>query len=389
MRVSLDPVSLVILAGVVVGLFVAAIILLGRRTGLRTRLFLGGFVAAYSIGNLGSVWGHAGLLRDFPHLLGTGMPAIFLIGPCLFLYILSLTRPGFRFGRRDALHFLPFGIHLVLSTLLLYARGAAYKLGLIQAMLAGHMPLGFRIYYDLRIPYVLGYLLLCAVALKRYARTVPDNFSAIERVGLRWLRLLVWAYATAVAALLIIARLDVNDVPLHVYSTVVILLIGIRGMTQPEVFARRPGTAAAREAALPAPPPAKYEKSSLSPGQAAEAEKMLVAVMENDRLFLEDDLSLAGLAAKVGLPPGHVSQVINERLKKNFFDFVNGYRVEEAKRLLRDPRRRGQKILAIAFDAGFNTKVAFNRVFKKYTGITPSEFKAHAADAPAGPAAHA
>ena len=97
--------------------------------------------------------------------------------------------------------------------------------------------------------------------------------------------------------------------------------------------------------------------------------------MENDRLYLDEELSLRTLSEKTGLPSAIVSQVLNERLKRNSYDFVNGFRVEEAKRILRDPRRSDQKILGIAFDTGFASKVAFNRVFKKYTGLTPSEYK--------------
>jgi AraC-like DNA-binding protein len=119
----------------------------------------------------------------------------------------------------------------------------------------------------------------------------------------------------------------------------------------------------------------KYERSSLTQEQAGKAEKLLVAVMENDKLYLDEELSLRTLSEKIGLPPAHVSQVLNDRLRKNFYDFVNGFRVEEAQRILRDPRRRDQKILGIAFDTGFASKVAFNRVFNKCTGMTPSEYK--------------
>jgi AraC-like DNA-binding protein len=68
-------------------------------------------------------------------------------------------------------------------------------------------------------------------------------------------------------------------------------------------------------------------------------------------------------------------------LNKTFYDLVNGYRVEEAKRLLLDPKSKNNKILAIAFDSGFNSKTTFNTVFKKFTGFTPSDFKEqHAKD---------
>ena len=73
----------------------------------------------------------------------------------------------------------------------------------------------------------------------------------------------------------------------------------------------------------------------------------------------------------------NLSQVINAKLGKNFYDFVNEYRVEEVKRRLRDPKYTNLKILAIGMDAGFNTKSTFNAFFKKHTGLTPSQYREH------------
>jgi AraC-like DNA-binding protein len=75
------------------------------------------------------------------------------------------------------------------------------------------------------------------------------------------------------------------------------------------------------------------------------------------------------------VPAYQVSQAINEGLKKTFYDLVNGSRVEEAKRLLLDPKNKNIKIMAVAFDSGFNSKTTFNTVFKKFTGLTPTDFK--------------
>ncbi len=376
MKIALDPVSLVILAGAVVGVFLSLAILFLKKGRLSTRLFLAGFVLSYSLGIFGAIPWQSGTISQFPFILGFFMPFVILGGPCLYLYIESLTRPGFRFGWRPALHFLPWAATFGLMFALIYVRPIAYKLDLIARMSAGSPPRGIELYYDLRIPYVLAYAAACVWRLHRYARSLPDTFSALERVGLRWLRLLAWAYTTAVALMILLGglgvldRLHMTDAVLHIYATAVILLVGLRGLSQPEIFA--PEAAGATTAGKPGP---KYEKSSLTPEAAAAAEKLLIAVMENDRLYLDDQLSLPALAVRAGLPAAHVSQVINERLGRNFFDFVNGYRVEEAKRLLRDPRRRDQKILAVAFDSGFSSKVAFNRVFKKHAGMTPSEFR--------------
>jgi AraC-like DNA-binding protein len=336
-----------------------ALVLFGWKRGNKlSDVLLGAFLLLYSLGNLGSVPTHAGFIAEVPQIFGLFMPFIFLIGPFLCLYILSLTRPDFRIAKKHMLHFVPYAVALFLFFVFVYIRSADYKLGLLRRMQTGEELLGITVYMTARIVHVLVYLALCLYLLRRHAKTLPDNFSALERINLSWLRLLVLAYGTGLVAIVILAQLDVPDTGLHIYSTLVILIIGARGMTQPEIF---------RRVAVPADAPKagpKYERSSLTREQAEEAEKLLLAVMENDRLYLDEELSLRSLAEKIGFAPSHVSQVINERLKKNFYDFVNAYRVEEAQRVLRDPRRRDEKILGIALDTGFASKVAFNRVFK-------------------------
>ncbi len=89
---------------------------------------------------------------------------------------------------------------------------------------------------------------------------------------------------------------------------------------------------------------------------------------------MDDAVSLNSLAEQLGIPSRQLSQLINEKLDKSFYDLINFYRIEEAKRQLSD--ESGDKsILEIIYDIGFNTKSSFNRAFKKETGMTPSEFK--------------
>jgi YesN/AraC family two-component response regulator len=98
-------------------------------------------------------------------------------------------------------------------------------------------------------------------------------------------------------------------------------------------------------------------------------------IMSQEKLYQETELSLQNLADKIGFPSYQVSLAINEGMKKSFYDLVNGYRVEEAKRLLLDIKNKNFTILSIGFDAGFNSKTTFNAVFKKFTGLTPTEFR--------------
>ena len=94
-----------------------------------------------------------------------------------------------------------------------------------------------------------------------------------------------------------------------------------------------------------------------------------------EKLYQESELTLSQMAARLQLPTHHLSQAINNGLKKNFYDLVNGHRVEEAKRLLLDPKNSNYTILSVGFEAGFNSKTTFNTVFKKFTGLTPTEYR--------------
>ncbi|MCK4763237.1 MAG: helix-turn-helix domain-containing protein [Candidatus Aminicenantes bacterium] len=119
----------------------------------------------------------------------------------------------------------------------------------------------------------------------------------------------------------------------------------------------------------------KYKTSTLDQKKAAEIAKKLIHLLEYEQAYLREDVSLKSLAEELAVSYHQLSQVINEQLQKNFFDLINSYRIEEAQRRLADPKEASRSILAIAFDVGFNTKAAFNRVFKKYAGMTPSQYR--------------
>jgi AraC-like DNA-binding protein len=99
----------------------------------------------------------------------------------------------------------------------------------------------------------------------------------------------------------------------------------------------------------------------------------LLKLMKVDKAFLDPSLSLGKLARDLGVSQHHLSQVLNERLGQNFFEFVNVYRVEEAKLKLLE--RKSISVLAIGEEVGFSSKSAFNSAFKKQTGLTPSQFR--------------
>jgi ligand-binding sensor domain-containing protein/AraC-like DNA-binding protein len=119
----------------------------------------------------------------------------------------------------------------------------------------------------------------------------------------------------------------------------------------------------------------KYKTSALTPQFAQECIKKLKRLMENEKVYRDPDLSLQALAEKISVSPHVLSQVLNEKLNKNFPDFINWYRIEEAKKIFQTPRGSQKKIANVAFDVGFNTIVAFYNAFKKYTEMTPAQYK--------------
>jgi AraC-like DNA-binding protein len=112
----------------------------------------------------------------------------------------------------------------------------------------------------------------------------------------------------------------------------------------------------------------------LSETDACEIDRKLLNFMKEEKPYLDNQLSLRQLAEDLEVNTNYLSQVINERHEKNFFEFINAYRVTELKEKLEDPQNRQFTILSLAFDCGFNSKTTFNTAFKRITGCTPSQY---------------
>jgi len=118
-----------------------------------------------------------------------------------------------------------------------------------------------------------------------------------------------------------------------------------------------------------------YKHTPLNPIFAEECIKKLTHLMEVEKIYRDDSISLQSLAEGLSISHHQLSQLLNEKLNKSFSDLINTYRVEEAKELLRDPKWADRKIITIAFEVGYNTKAAFYNVFKKFTNMTPTQYR--------------
>ncbi|GGW30256.1 hypothetical protein GCM10007383_14450 [Arenibacter certesii] len=119
----------------------------------------------------------------------------------------------------------------------------------------------------------------------------------------------------------------------------------------------------------------KYAASKLEDDELQNCCNKVGLYMKSNRPYLDPDLTLPKLAQDLNVSTHHLSQVINEMHEKNFFNFINKYRVAEVKRKIQDPKYQNYSLLGIAYESGFNSKSAFNRVFKNVTGTTPSRFR--------------
>jgi AraC-like DNA-binding protein len=119
----------------------------------------------------------------------------------------------------------------------------------------------------------------------------------------------------------------------------------------------------------------KYARSGLGEEQMAAYKAQLGELMDEQQVFLHSELTLPSLAELMDCSVNHLSQVINAGFGSSFYDYLNHYRIEEAKQILGDDGNASQAILDIPFAVGFNTNSAFYSAFKKSTGQTPAQYR--------------
>jgi AraC-like DNA-binding protein len=361
-----------------------AVVLATKRTNSAANKVLAVAMLTFSLFVVRSLFYERGHYLEYPQFIGFTVSLIFLFGPILYLYAKSVSRGGHVFKRRWLLHFLPFAL-VALYFLPFYFKSGAAKLAYVQAIVRDGPPRDLAIIGNVQMLHGIVYVVLTILLLKRHREHLRDTHSYIERVNLIWLRNLtigivaVWGIATLQFVLeefgISMGSVDVTLTPLAV--SVFACAIGYFGLRQPEIFHHH----VAQVEAVVIDEPVGYEKSGLTQQQAEAHVGRLVAVMEEKHLYKDSLLTLQDLADELRISQHHLSQVINTQLGKNFYDFVNGYRVEEAMRRMRDPKSSHLTILAIALESGFNTKSSFNTFFKKYTGVTPSQYRGQASEA--------
>ena len=315
-------------------------------------------------------------------LLTAGLIASFMLhGPFLYIYISALAAKKKNLDRSDFLHFIPF------ATFILYLLVASMFNTYAERIRIDHVsreiepPLLFVVFLILTALSGPVYFLLSVGLFRKLDLRIFNNFSYSRDIDLDWLRKLVFVFGIIWTALIIIAvihhvfhlfTMSFCSDGLFLSLSVFIILVGYFGLKQKEIFVRHPG---GESRDFITEPKTRYAGSSLKDSDLDSYACRLKHHMDEEKPYLDETLSLPQLASSTGIPSHRLSQVINERFGQNFFDFVNRYRVEEVKERMTDPAFKRLSLLGIAYESGFNSKSAFNRVFKKMTGMTPSQYR--------------
>lgn len=388
--------SLAALFGATQGILLGVIVLSVQRGRLLANQLLAGFLFAESLrlGVLMFTYGDWVLATPWLYLL---LNVTYAIGPLLYGYTRAMTQPTFTLQAQHGLHLLPLIISTAVCALLLSQfdwqqidtqspeQSRAYWWGIVLSIF------GFAS--------LLVYALAAQALLKPYQTIITAQFSDIEKINLQWLRLLIYF---CLATALVSATIEFTRLLTDLYvgprilasllmSVMMIYSIGIMGIRQPAILGSgewmlspqasaeigNPATTASTGDApvIEEEATGKYLKSGLNQEESELFWEKLLQHMQTQKPYLENGLKLSELADQMDLLSNHLSQIINTHAGKSFFDFVNEYRVETAKTLLRDADKQRHSVASIALDAGFNSQNTFYNQFKKYTGTTPSKYK--------------
>ncbi|RED24704.1 helix-turn-helix protein [Flavobacterium cutihirudinis] len=307
---------------------------------------------------------------SFPFLLGFELPMPLLQGPFLYLYTSALTSQN-EHKKYNLFHFLPFLI-ACLILIPFFELSFEEKLEVFKNEGKGYENLILILYTAILISGIV-YALLSLQKLSKHRKNISEAFSSTEKINLSWLQYLILG-----SSIIWIVVIFFNDE--YIFSVVVfyLMFIGYFGIKQVGIFTNQ--TISENKISMISTvenietEKIKYEKSSLSDSERQSIHHNLTTIMTNEKLYKNPDLTLSELSQKLNIHPNVLSQVINSAEGKNFYDYINSQRVAEFKKLILLPENQKFTLLSVAFECGFNSKTAFNRNFKKETGISPSEY---------------
>jgi AraC-like DNA-binding protein len=353
----------------VIGFFIGVLLLLKRQNDWIANILISSFILINALFIFQIFLFLTNLKFRTPHILYLSAVTIYLYGPLIYFYFKRIVL-NYKFKKWDLLHLLPT-VLIVVVFIPVFMLSAEGKLNvMLDVGSFDRRPyLLFTVSTKILSLLVYGYLLL-RVYLKS-----KEQIALFSAALQKWLINLVffveiYVFAYLVYGIIIMkATPNYNDYLFHIQVgiiAVMVLYIGYNSYLRPNMFAIR--------IAKSTNSVNKYKKSSLTPSFSAELKEKLVYLLESEKIYKQNDVSLDFLAEKLETTRHNTSQVINENFNLSFFELINTYRIEEALEILKNDTTKSMNIIDVAYKVGFNNKVSFNKSFKKQLSQTPSQY---------------
>jgi AraC-like DNA-binding protein len=357
-------------AGIAQGIFVVLLLNNKGVTRSRANLFLSILLIALSFSIAHILFAGAVINHLSAKVYTLGDPTYFLIAPLLWFYTQELTGQKVRISSNIIFHFLPFLLIIILS---LSLRSVNSENPLIQ-FLDHHNKLIHIVFWIIVVVQFSGYLYVIRRKWIVYRELIRNEVSNKENVDISWISFIMVVFL--LINLFFLFNLFVvihfkNNAWLAKTTALIFSLsvfaLGYKGILQKEIFKNDAGL-------IPRPVNGALSQTVTSkPDQ--ELIKRLLDHMQEKKSYLDPELTLSQLAKDLDIGRSQLSQLINDGIGDNFYDFINKYRVEQVKQLMTDPRVKHFSMLGIALEAGFKSKSTFNLIFKRFTGLTPTEYR--------------
>jgi AraC-like DNA-binding protein len=365
LRVIIEQISIILIyAGIAQGFFVA--FLLNSRGVKRTRanLFLSLLLIALSFSIAHMVYAQVIFSHLSVQIYSLGDPTFFLIAPCLWLYTMELTGRQVKPSWRLLVHFSPFLVIIVVSL--------SVGSGMVASFLRENQRLLTIIFWITVVIQFSIYQLFIQKKWLAYQSQIRQEVSNTENVSISWVRFFMMIFLLINISFFfsLFAVIHLNSSlwlgkSIAVIFSLSVFALGYKGILQKEVF----------NTVIPAIQEEAIVQQSAQMRQDPGLINKLVTHMVEKKPFLDPELTLSDLARELNVSRSQLSQLINDGIGDNFYNFINKYRVEEVKKLMVDPKKKNFNMLGIALEAGFKSKSTFNLIFKRFTGLTPTEFR--------------
>ncbi len=364
------------LVGTFIGVTLSLFLLLVKSIKSRANLFLGISVLAMTMYIIPGFIERVGWNRYFPYAINIGIFSGVIVGPSTYLYARACTEEHFRLSRKIFWHFLPLLVHLI-THYEFFLLDTPVRLAIQQNLYATGQLYEDFYWLIFKVFYTVIYFAFTAQIIYNYRRHLDDVASSIDKKYHRWL----WFFSSSllvpilVFSFFVIRDARASSLNWFTFSIFIYLFsVYIAALFTPEIFHAFPHQTTAPPV-LEEPEKKKYTASKLQDEKKEALVDKLIRYIQSHSPYREQELTLAGLSDQVDIPVNYLSQIINESMNCTFLDFINQYRVEEAKVRLRDKDYAHYTIEAIAYEVGFNSKSAFYAAFKKFTNTTPSAFR--------------